>query len=33
MSDIDELTKEVLTKHGIKIGRDDPIWVLYTLNE
>ena len=31
-SDIDELIKEIAAKHGIAVGRDDPILILQTLN-
>ena len=30
--DIDELIKEIAAKHGIAVGRDDPILILQTLN-
>ena len=29
---IDELIKEIAAKHGIAVGRDDPILILQTLN-
>jgi multidrug efflux pump subunit AcrA (membrane-fusion protein) len=30
--DLDELIKEIAAKHGIAVGRDDPILILQTLN-
>ncbi|EPG9766617.1 hypothetical protein M0K88_004881 [Escherichia coli] len=34
MSDaVEELVKEIAAKHGISVGRDDPILVLHTINE
>lgn len=34
MSDrVDDLIGEVARKHGVAIGRDDPILVLQTINE
>jgi hypothetical protein len=30
---IGELVREVAAKHQIAVGRNDPIWVLHTLNE
>jgi hypothetical protein len=30
--DIEETIKEIATKHGIAVGRDDPILILHTLN-
>ena len=32
-SGIDEAIKEIAVKHGISIGRDDPILVLQTMQE
>ena len=29
---VDELIKEIAGKHGIAVGRDDPIMVLQTIN-
>ncbi|MFT4059264.1 MAG: conjugal transfer protein TraM [Legionella sp.] len=31
--EIDELIKEVAVKHGISLGKDDPILILQTINE
>ena len=33
MEKIEEIIKEIAVKHGIAIGRDDPILILHTLNE
>ena len=33
MEKIEEIIKEIAIKHGIAIGRDDPILILHTLNE
>jgi Transcriptional activator TraM len=33
MEKIEEIIKEIAVKHGIAIGRDDPILILNTLNE
>ena len=34
MSDeTDELIKEVAAKHGVAVGRDDPIMILHTINQ
>ncbi len=30
--EIDELIKEIAVKHGIAVGRDDPIFILQTIN-
>ena len=30
---LDELIREIASKHGIAVGRNDPILMLYTLNE
>jgi len=30
--EIDELIKEIAVKHGIAVGRDDPIIILQTIN-
>jgi flagellar biogenesis protein FliO len=30
---IEELIKEIAVKHGIAVGRDDPIMILQTINE
>ena len=29
---IDELIKEIAGKHGVAVGRDDPIMILQTVN-
>jgi hypothetical protein len=31
-ADRDELTKEIAGKHGVAVGRDDPIMILQTVN-
>lgn len=31
-AEIDELIKEIAVKHGIAVGRDDPIFILQTIN-
>jgi hypothetical protein len=33
MTEIDELIREIAAKHGIAVGRDDPILILQTLNK
>ena len=33
MSDVDDLIKEIAVKHGIAVGRDDPILILQTINQ
>lgn len=33
MSDVDALIKEIALKHGIAVGRDDPILILQTINK
>jgi hypothetical protein len=33
MEKLEETIKEIAVKHGIAIGRDDPILILHTLNE
>ena len=33
MDDVEELIKEIAVKHGIAMSRDDPIFVLQTLNQ
>ena len=33
MEKIEETIKEIAVKHGIAVGRDDPIMVLHTINE
>lgn len=33
MDQIEELIKEIAVKHGIAVGRDDPILVLQTINQ
>ena len=33
MTEIDELIREIAVKHGIAVGRDDPILILQTLNK
>lgn len=30
---IEEIIKEIAVKHGIAVGRDDPIMILQTINE
>jgi hypothetical protein len=30
---LDELVKTIAVKHGVAVGRDDPILILHTLNE
>lgn len=32
MSDMEELIKEIAAKHGIAVGRNDPILILQTIN-
>lgn len=32
-ADVEDLLREVAAKHGVAIGRDDPIMVLHTINE
>ncbi|WP_347990323.1 conjugal transfer protein TraM [Methylomonas sp. AM2-LC] len=32
-TDLDELIKEVAAKHGVAVGRDDPIMILHTINQ
>ena len=31
-TEVEELIKEIATKHGIAVGRDDPILILQTIN-
>jgi hypothetical protein len=31
--ELDELIKDIAVKHGIAVGRDDPILILHTLNQ
>jgi len=33
MTDVEELIKEIAFKHGIAVGRDDPILILQTINK
>lgn len=33
MDEIDQAISEIATKHGIAVGRDDPIMVLHTMNQ
>lgn len=33
MSDIEDLIKEIAVKHGLSVGRDDPIMILHTINK
>ena len=33
MDKIEETIKEIVLKHGIAVGRDDPILILHTINE
>ena len=33
MEKIEETIKEIAVKHGIAVGRDDPIMILHTINE
>jgi uncharacterized protein YgbK (DUF1537 family) len=33
MEKIEETIKEIAIKHGIAVGRDDPIMILHTINE
>lgn len=33
MSEVEELIKEIALKHGIAVGRDDPIMILHTINK
>jgi hypothetical protein len=33
MSDVEEIIKEIAIKHGIGVGRDDPIMILHTINK
>ena len=32
-AETDELIKEVAAKHGVAVGRDDPIMILHTINQ
>ena len=32
-ANIDNLIKTIAVKHGVAVGRDDPIMILHTLNE
>lgn len=33
MSDVEDLVREIAARHGVAVGRDDPILILHTLNE
>jgi ElaB/YqjD/DUF883 family membrane-anchored ribosome-binding protein len=33
MTDVEELIQEIALKHGIAVGRDDPILILQTINK
>lgn len=33
MDDLEETIKEIAVKHGIAVGRDDPVLILHTINE
>ena len=33
MDKIEETIKEIAVKHGVAVGRDDPIMILHTINE
>lgn len=33
MEKVDDIIKEIAIKHGIAVDRDDPIMILYTINE
>jgi hypothetical protein len=33
MEKIEETIKEIAVKHGVAVGRDDPIMILHTINE
>lgn len=33
MEKIDDIIKEIAIKHGVAVDRDDPIMILYTINE